>query len=356
MSVTKLCINFPGLFGLFAPTGLNVSSPQNVSLEGETWTERSPDHLQHPPAREEEQLYWEKEPGTQIIVTIKEEVEADFVYGETFGQGVHKILKEGEEQHGESSEKQGQDQKVENKTRTEQIQEKNQGGDQSISPSVDTPLSTSLPSQYFLSTITTRSSADITKTNSDIEGQNISHSSHFSDLRKISMPSTNETSTDENSSLGQIEGPEEYPTLTVMAARAGPTAMSLPSTIKQKGSTKIPKIKDKLKKKGKKAKDKSGKPMKNAKQVIKFKQDQNELTTTPYFPYFEDHYCPPDCACYGRYVLNMALLMLSLGSVQFINFLSYVCYLVLTGWCNVQTKGWIRFPTEFLTIPATFSL
>ncbi|KAM9468058.1 extracellular matrix protein 2 [Clarias gariepinus] len=281
---------------------LNVSSPQNVSLEGETWTKRSPDHLQHPPAREEEQLYWEKEPGTQIIVTIKEEVEADFVHGETFGQGVHKILKEGEEQHGRSSEKQGQDQNVENKTRTEQIQEKNQGGDQSISPSVDTPLSTSLPSQYFSSTITTRSSADITKTNSDIEGQNISHSSHFSDLRKTSMPSTNETSTDENSSLGQIESPEEYPTLTVMAARAGPTAMSLPSTIKQKGSTKIPKIKDKLKKKGKKAKDKSGKHMKNAKQVKKFKQDQNELTTTPYFPYFEDHYCPPDCACYGRVV------------------------------------------------------
>ncbi|KAF5889531.1 extracellular matrix protein 2-like [Clarias magur] len=278
---------------------LNVSSPQNVSLEGEIWTELSPDHLQHPPAGEEEQLKWEKEPGTQITVTIKEEDGTNFVHGETFGQDVHEILKEGEEQHGESSDKQGQDQKQEmNKTRNEQIQEENQSRHQSISPSVDTPLFTFLPSQYFSPTTTTRGSADITKTSSYIKGQNTSRSSHFS----TSMPSTNENSTDENSSLGQIESSEEEASLTVMAARAGPTAMSLPNTIKEKGNTKIPKIKDKLKKKGKKGKAKSGKPMKNAKHVKKVKQDQNELTTTPYFPYFEDHYCPPDCACYGRVV------------------------------------------------------
>ncbi|MCI4388741.1 hypothetical protein PGIGA_G00089510 [Pangasianodon gigas] len=299
---------------------LNVSLPQNVSLEGETWTD-----LHQPPAVVEEELKWEKEPGTQITVTVKAEEETDVVHSQKIGEDKHQILKEAEEEEqGESNEgkqghEKGQDKRVddENKTRDEErIQEENQGVDPSITPSVDTPLASLFPSQYFLSTIT-QSPADITKINPDIEDHNSSlsgtHTSHISALKNTSMLLTNENSTHENSSLGQTETFEENvdAASTAMAARAGPTAMSLPSTFKPKPKTKLPKIKDiqivktkkiKLQKKEKKVKEKSTKPLKNAKQAKKLKQEKDQLTTAPYFPYFEDHYCPPDCACYGRVV------------------------------------------------------
>lgn len=303
-----------------------------MSLEGETRTEQSPDHLQQPQAVGEVELKWEKEPRTQITVTVKKEEETDVVHGQKIGEDKHQVLKEAEkvEEQEESNEgKQGQDKRVgeEDKIRDEeQVQEENQGVDLSITPSVDAPIATLSPSQYFSSTIipsliTTQSIADITAINPDLEYQNTSlsgtHTSHFSALKNTSMLTTNKNSTHENSSLGQIESSEENIDAAprAVAARAGPIAMSLPSIFKPKPKTKFPKIKDKqtaktknkLQKKEKKVNEKSTKALKNTKQVKKLKQEKDQLTTAPHLPYFEDHYCPPDCACYGRCVSNPAL-------------------------------------------------
>lgn len=220
--------------GLLSPTGLTVSLPQN---EGETWTKQSPDHLHQPPSVREEELKWEKEPGTQITVTIKEEEETDHGHGQKIEEDKHQIHKEAEEE--EQGREEEQDERIDekNKTRDErQIQEEIQGVDQSIPPSVNIPLSGSY-------------------------------------------------------------------------------------TFKPKQSkTKHPKDKQiaktkKNKQKKEKAKERSSKPLKNSKKTLK--QEKDQLTTASYFPYFKDHYCPPDCACYGRCVSNTALHMLRLTSVKF---------------------------------------
>lgn len=323
---------------MFPPSGVTVSLPLNVSLEGKTWTEWSPDHPQQPPPVKEEELKWEKEPGTQITVTIKEEDETDGTHGQKIGEDKHQILKEAKEDkdqggsnEGKQGHEEGQDKKMkkENETRDEeQITEEIQGIDQPITPSLDTLLATFSP-QYFSSTINpslittnTQTPADVPQTNPDIADQNLSHSgtytSHFSALKNTSVLLTNENGVHENSSLGLIENSEDNVDATAMAARAGPTAMSLPS--KPKPSTKPPKIRDKQMPKTKqnklqkKVKDKGNKSLTNATQMKKFTQDTDQLTTAPYFPYFKDHYCPLECACYGRWVSNTTLHMLSLTS------------------------------------------
>ncbi|KAG7320531.1 hypothetical protein KOW79_016384 [Hemibagrus wyckioides] len=289
------------LFWIFAAVetlvlqpSLNVSSSQNVSLEGETWTEPSPDHLQQHPGVREEKLKWEKEPGTHITVTITEEEESD-------GEDKHQIFKKAED------EDQGHQGK---RVDEEVIQEDNRG----VDPSVDASLASLSPSQYISSTIapplittsiTAQDPADMRQSNLHTEDQNTS----LSALKNTSLLlSTNQNSTHENSSLDQVESSEEHVDAapTAIAARAGPTALSLPSTFKPKSKTKHPKIKDKhiakTKKnklqKEKKVKDKSNKPT----NLKRLKQKKDQLTPAPYFPYFEDHYCPPDCACYGRVV------------------------------------------------------
>uniref|UniRef100_A0A9J8CW44 Wu:fc23c09 n=2 Tax=Cyprinus carpio TaxID=7962 RepID=A0A9J8CW44_CYPCA len=89
--------------------------------------------------------------------------------------------------------------------------------------------------------------------------------------------------------------------VTAMAARAGPTAKAPLSTFTVESKNK-PKDKAK-KKKGLKIKTKKTKVTKKAKKVKKLKPERKLKLTTPlYFPYFEDHYCPSECSCYGRVV------------------------------------------------------
>ncbi|KAK2832147.1 hypothetical protein Q7C36_015609 [Tachysurus vachellii] len=259
---------------------LNVTSSQIVSLDGENWTHQSPDHLQQHPTEEEEELKWEKEPGTMITITITEE----------------------EEEEDE-----------------ELTEEENRGVAPSVTLSVDASLSPLSPSQYFSSTIipslittsvTTQGPVDMTQINLDAEDQNTSLSvtptSHFSALKNTSTLSSNQNSTHVNSSLDHIESSKETVDAapTAKAARAGPTALSLPSTFKTKPKNKDKQKtkKNKLQKKEKNVKEKRNKPMKNSKQGERLKQKKDQLTPTPFFPYFEDHYCPPDCSCYGRVV------------------------------------------------------
>ncbi|GAA6076443.1 asporin [Tachysurus ichikawai] len=271
---------------------LNVTSSQIVSLDGENWTQQSPDHLQQHPTEEEEELKWEK--GTMITITITEE------------------------------EKEGQVKRVDEESRTrdeELTEEENRGVAPSVTLSVDASLSSLSPSQYFSSaiipslittSITTQGPVDMTQINLDAEDQNTSLSgtptSHFSALKNTSMLPSNQNRRHVNSSLDHIESSKETVDAapTAKAARAGPTALSLPSTFKTKPKNKDKRIaktkKNKLQKKEKNVKEKKNKPMKNSKQGERLKQKKDQLTPTPFFPYFEDHYCPPDCSCYGRVV------------------------------------------------------
>ncbi|XDV24986.1 hypothetical protein PO909_028997 [Leuciscus waleckii] len=89
--------------------------------------------------------------------------------------------------------------------------------------------------------------------------------------------------------------------VTAMAARAGPTAKTPPSTFMAKLPKKAAAKKKKVIK-GKVKKLIKG-ILKKAKKVKKFKRERKLKPTTPsYFPYFEDHYCPSKCSCYGRVV------------------------------------------------------
>ncbi|KAK7130037.1 hypothetical protein R3I93_019619 [Phoxinus phoxinus] len=93
--------------------------------------------------------------------------------------------------------------------------------------------------------------------------------------------------------------------------RAGPTAKAPPRTFMAKLPKKAAgaKLKDNTTLKAKKKKaikgkvKKTTKVLKKAKKVKKLKREQKLKSTTPsYFPYFEDHYCPLECSCYGRVV------------------------------------------------------
>ncbi|KAA0720993.1 Keratocan [Triplophysa tibetana] len=96
---------------------------------------------------------------------------------------------------------------------------------------------------------------------------------------------------------------------TAVAARAGPIAKALPSVLKVKPKNKTTGTRpkgNKLKTKSKKLKKKEGgkenktKPLRKGNKVRKEKKFK--ATTDSHFPYFEDHYCPPECSCYGRVV------------------------------------------------------
>ncbi|XP_058629230.1 wu:fc23c09 [Onychostoma macrolepis] len=88
-----------------------------------------------------------------------------------------------------------------------------------------------------------------------------------------------------------------------MAARAGPTAKAPTFIVKSKHKPKDNMTLKAKKKKVLKVKAKKTKVPKKAKKVKKFKRERKLKPTTPsYFPYFEDHYCPSECSCYGRVV------------------------------------------------------
>ncbi|XP_041114422.1 asporin [Polyodon spathula] len=70
---------------------------------------------------------------------------------------------------------------------------------------------------------------------------------------------------------------------------------------KRKNSSQEPKEKAKkrmISKKGKKTNN-GKKPHKKSKNKAKMKKKKEKI---PYFPYFKNDYCPPECACYGRVV------------------------------------------------------
>lgn len=331
-------------------TDLNVTSPQNVFLKGETWTGQRPERLQLSPVAGEEERIWETEPGTQITVTLKEE-KANVVHSQKVKEGEHVLLKKAvEEERREQGPEERRDEKAdEEKTAKErkQTQERDQSEDHPIAPSVDSPLASISPSQNFLTTVIQWSSLTTNAESPAVDNPD------FSALKNTSILSINENSTHEDSSLGQIESSEKNAAPTAVEARIGPTAVSLPSTFKLKPKTKLPKIKGeqiakthKLQKEKKKVM--SANFLKNAKQVKMLKQEKDQLAAAPYFPYFKDHYCPPDCACYGRCVSTITLHTLRLTSVIFL-----MLHLVFTEWCNVRTKGWKTSPTVFRTIPDT---
>ncbi|XP_026085867.1 podocan-like protein 1 [Carassius auratus] len=93
--------------------------------------------------------------------------------------------------------------------------------------------------------------------------------------------------------------------VTAMEARAGPTAKTPLSTFmaESKNTPKDNMTLEAKKAKVLKVKAKKAKVMKKAKKVKKLKRGRKLKPTTPsYFPYFEDHYCPSECSCYGRVV------------------------------------------------------
>ncbi|KAG9280176.1 extracellular matrix protein 2-like [Astyanax mexicanus] len=126
-------------------------------------------------------------------------------------------------------------------------------------------------------------------------------------LTNVSKLLTNWTLTNANTELELELSP------TAMAAKAGPTAMSLPNISRPKPQPDTPKSnaknnrvaktkQNKLLKKDKSAEKKKKPQKKGLEKVKKTKPKKDEVTTAPYFPYFKDHYCPPHCACYGRVV------------------------------------------------------
>ncbi|XP_046729823.1 asporin [Silurus meridionalis] len=139
----------------------------------------------------------------------------------------------------------------------------------------------------LLTTTTKQSPADMTQMNPDLEGNDTSFSDvnrrSLLDLENISTLSTNENSTRKNPSLAQIKSDEK-------------NAEKSKQKTKSKAKHTVKTKKSKALKKEKKVKEKS------TNQLKKLKQEKDQVTTAPYFPYFEDHYCPPECSCYGRVV------------------------------------------------------
>ncbi|TST22559.1 Podocan [Bagarius yarrelli] len=295
-----------GVDTLVLLSSLNKSSPQNVPLEGETWP------LQQPPAGGGEKLKWEEEAETQITVTLKEDEKVDEVYMQKVEQKELQISDEVEDDEQKESNKKKQGHSKENKTRNKvQIQIENQVVDPSITPLLDASLTTLSPFQDLSpTTVPPLITISITPYPTDMTDKDLlsSPAAYFLALTNTSMSSNSDNSTYENFSLGQIESLEEKvdATGTAEEARASPTALSLPRTFKLKPK---PKTRDKhiskkknLQKKVKKVKDKGKKTLKNATQSKLLKPKNDQLASVPYFPYFKDHYCPPDCACYGRVV------------------------------------------------------
>lgn len=96
---------------------------------------------------------------------------------------------------------------------------------------------------------------------------------------------------------------------TAVAARAGPIAKALPSVSKGKPKNKTIKPKsNRVKTKPKKLPRKERGKKKTFQKGRKEKKQRP--TTASHFPYFEDHYCPPQCSCYGRYVSDISTVAL----------------------------------------------
>ncbi|XP_072529552.1 extracellular matrix protein 2 [Salminus brasiliensis] len=259
---------------------LNVSVLQNGSVEVEFWTDWSQPSL--PSAVQEKEPKWTDEPGTQVNVTIMEEEEADTLHSNSTEGEEHRTFKKGDRKV--TTEEQSHQEKVSHvevqETRTRKTNsdaerhphvEKDNEYPSETTPTVHQILNqpntaeTPLPSQYvnstvrpILSTVVQSPPAIIQISRGKKEETTslpVTEAGHLL-VTNVSTLLTKGTSTNANSSVAKNEN----------------------------GNSRLHPAK----------KEEFASPAMAAK--------ADEVTTAPYFPYFKDHYCPPDCACYGRVV------------------------------------------------------
>ncbi|XP_076860631.1 podocan [Brachyhypopomus gauderio] len=322
----------------------NVWALQNVSVVGESWVTQGSVPLQQHPAKEEQGE--ESEPRTPVSVTdtnglhgermleegqteedwrlitdkggshVENKDQQDGADEETPGElGEREEDKAGDAEGGQETfndpEKYANESKVPALVQSENL-------DQSVLPTtVHQTVSqhtTPSPPQYgppviSLASTTARSPPEILQLTTGtgekptpLSGLQASHPSPVTNATTLltNGGSENMTRTESGSakSSSKVKG---HASVTAMAAKAGPTVTSMPSSVRTKSQSRVTEAKIKHQHTAKKT---TNKLMKKRKEVNKLKQEKDGMTTTtaPYFPYFKDDYCPPDCACYGRVV------------------------------------------------------
>ncbi|KAL6459604.1 hypothetical protein MHYP_G00313630 [Metynnis hypsauchen] len=336
------------LFWIFAGTAetlalqpsLNVTALQNRSEEVAEWS-----HSSWPSAVEQEEQKWVKEPGTPLNVrtTEEERTESKMEEDGTFKEEGKKMPTEDRREGKEIHEKEQEKRTEKTDAGTEDITGETEHGQETVDPFDDpekisngsktetenlylsatpptvhqifsqhnTPPATPPPSQHVHPTVRplmsamTQSAPAVIQLSSGITDP-VTEANHFL-VTNVSTLLTNQTSADINSTVAQIEkgNSEEMEVApTAVAARAGPTAMILPKPQPETNTkdNRVAKIKKNKLPKKHKVKGKKTKALKKGNNVKKLAQERDEVTSAPYFPYFKDHYCPPDCACYGRVV------------------------------------------------------
>ncbi|XP_016390273.1 extracellular matrix protein 2 [Sinocyclocheilus rhinocerous] len=330
------------LFWIFVVSGhtfvlqpsVNVTVMQNVSAEGDLWAEQRFDRLM-------EALNTEEEKRSEEEVTMQEaEEETDTVeeHGMRITKRVEqtretdvksKVVAENEEQQGQNLDEHDMSEVIltkpiltaQNTSHSQEIE-----GEEHLPPTDNqnaTPPTMATASQPVLNlltkSVTVPSSFPFTSQGPAATTETLSIITtklHIGNSTAEATGATllvNESSTNDDlrvelhvmnsSKLHPLE--EVSVKVTAMAARAGPTAKAPLSTFMVKSKNK-PKDNMTLKAKKKKVlkvKAKKTKVTKKAKKVKKLKRERKLKPTTPsYFPYFEDHYCPSECSCYGRVV------------------------------------------------------
>uniref|UniRef100_A0A671MTI3 Wu:fc23c09 n=2 Tax=Sinocyclocheilus anshuiensis TaxID=1608454 RepID=A0A671MTI3_9TELE len=304
------------LFWIFAVSGhtfvlqpsVNMTVMQNVSAEGDLWAEQRLDHLM-------EALNTKEEKRSEEEVTMQEaEEETDTVeeHGMRITKRVEqtretdvksKVVAEKEEQQGQNLDEHDMSDEhlppTDNQNATPTMATTSQPVLNLHTKSVTVPSSFPFTSQGPAATtetlpiITTK--LHIGNSTAEATGATllVNESSTNDDLR-VELHVMNSS---------KLHPPEEVS--VNVTARAGPTAKAPLSTFMVESKNK-PKDNMTLKAKKKKVikvKAKKTKVTKKAKKVKKLKRERKFKPTTPsYFPYFEDHYCPSECSCYGRVV------------------------------------------------------
>ncbi|XP_043092320.1 podocan [Puntigrus tetrazona] len=241
-------------------SGVNVTVMQNISAEDDLWADQRLDYST-------EALNTEKEKKSEEEVTMKEaeeEMDTDEEHGVQKAKRV----------------KQTRESDVKSKVLEKIEEQQGQNLYEHDMSDVTKPILT----------------AQNTSHSQDIEEQEEHLPPTMATISQRVLNLHTESVTAPSSFSFTSRGPE------AVAARAGPTAKG-PFTVESKNK---PKDNMKLKAKKKKAlkvKAKKSKVTKKAKKLKKFKRERKLKPTTPsYFPYFEDHYCPSECSCYGRVV------------------------------------------------------
>ncbi|RXN17739.1 extracellular matrix 2-like protein [Labeo rohita] len=315
--------------------GVNVTVMQNVSTEGDLRAEQRLDRLMKALNTEEE-----KRSEEEVSVERVEE-DTDTVHSnrtEEHGMEQTRELTESDEVV-ENEKQQGQNLEEHNIKPIITIQNTSHSqeneGEEHLPPTVNqttTPPTMATASQpvlnFYSESVTVPSSFPSTSQGPAATTETLQQKIITTKLHIVNSTSTaeatgatllvNESSTNDDlrvefhvmnsSKLHPLE--EVSVAVTAMAARAGPTVKAPLSTFKVESKNKAAGAKPKdnttlkaKKKKVLKVKAKKAKVSRKAQKVNKFKRERKLKPTTPsYFPYFEDHYCPPECSCYGRVV------------------------------------------------------